>query len=422
MLLAAVCFEGIARRYTSAIPGWAWYFLKDALLIAGIRVVGLGQREWETLRGLYRPFALILMLSWIWALLQLANPLQVSSVLALVGLRAYTVWWLAPLLVARALKPAGNRRAFVAALAVFSLFIAAVAAIQFESPGDAAVNQYAWGSDQMGVAGVAETGRVRVISTFSYLTGFTDFAVLALPLLLAFGLSERRGRLRLLSLLAAAALAISIPMAGSRGPIVLSAVGTVLVFWTSGAFKQRRGLVFGALLAGSVLLALNLAPEAARGVESRFRYEDTVGRIAEVRLWLPPFAMAEYNYPVLGIGTGMQQNAKEAIGVRSEWNEEGEPGRLLIELGPVGYLLVWLARMGLVMALVRAYLLLRINGAGAMAGIALLLAALSFTGSLVFDHVWQALYFIACGVVLQAVTAVKAANQVRSLATSGGRP
>lgn len=406
LLLASICFEGLGRRFVPGVPGPAWYFLKDAVLIGGLASFGIGRAEWKAASALYRPFFVPLLAAFAWSLLEVFNPAQQSLALGFIGLRGYCLWWISPIVVATALRADRDRRRALATLAIFAVAIAGLAAVQFALPGDAALNRYAWGSEEMGVAGIAGTGRVRVISTFSYLTGFTDFAVLAAPLLLTMGLAEGKGRLRLVSLAAASAIAATAPMSGSRAPVLMIAAASLAVFWSLGAFATKRGLAIAVALAVFAALPYLVAPDAVAGVESRFRGEDTRGRFEDLRMTLPVFALAEIDYPPLGIGTGMQQNVRETLDVRTPWNSEGEPGRYLIELGVVGYVLVWTARLGLLVALARAYRLLRQRGRRAAAGLALALAGLSFLGNLVFDHVWQALFFVACGFVLREAASV----------------
>jgi len=144
---------------------------------------------------------------------------------------------------------------------------------------------------------------------------------------------------------------------------------------------------------------------ALQGVESRFGEEDTSDRFAQLLEFLPPVTMSVNDYPLFGIGTGMQQNARIAMGVSSPWESEGEQGRFLIEQGPVGYLLIWFARLGLAVALFRGFRMLRQAGQRTLSGACLALAGLSLLGNMAFDHVWQALLFVAVGLLLRPVVA-----------------
>jgi hypothetical protein len=357
-------------------------------------------------RRLFRGFGLPLAAAIAWTILQTANPEHGSIVLAGIGLRSYWLWWVGPLIVATALRDEGDWYAAITTLGVLAIAIAAYAAIQFEFPANAPINRYAWDANSPEVASVGATGRVRVTSTFSYISGFAAFATLTIPVLLGVGLGGVRGWRRTVAFVAAAALAATVSMNGSRAPVILAIVGAIVVALRSGLFGTRNGRRITLTLLSGAALAWWGGREGIAGVESRFRDSgDEAMRVAWVLQALPPLAILQTEFPAFGIGTGMQQNARVALGVRAGWDSEPEPGRYLIELGLVGYLLVWIARLGLVAAGVRAAAVLARAGKRALAGCALALAGLSFIGTLTFDHVWQALFFLSAGLVLKAVAA-----------------
>ncbi len=399
LLLASICLEGLGRKFVPGVPQFAWYISKDVLLLVGMASFGLGRAELAVGRKLFSPFFVVMAGAGLWTIFEMVNPAQGSVPLALLGLRSYWLWWIAPFIVARALRRDSDFGTALSILALLALVVAVMAAIQFESPPDAWVNRYAWG--EMGIAGVEETGRVRVSSTFAYLTGFTDFATLVVPLLLVGWLSERRRSRKTLYLLALGALGVTLPMSGARAPLVLIGCALVVIFWETGALSTRRGwalLVLAVALAEAPKL---LAPESVKGTASRFAGDDTRGRFLEGLQVLPPVALAFYQYPPLGIGTGMQQNARFALGVRTTWDTELEIGRYLIELGPIGYLLVWTCRLGLCVALARAARALRTARRREWAGLSVALAGLAVIGNFVFNHVFQALFFVMVGLILR---------------------
>jgi Kef-type K+ transport system membrane component KefB len=111
----------------------------------------------------------------------------------------------------------------------------------------------------------------------------------------------------------------------------------------------------------------------------------------------------------------MQQNARAQFRVRSQYWAEGEPARLLAELGVVGYVLIWLAKLGLAVALIRAARILKLTGQGAMSGGALAFAFFAFVGNSAFDHNWQALFFVGVGLMYLGVeNALREALEARS--------
>jgi hypothetical protein len=416
-LFSAICLEGLGRKYLPAIPAVAFYFLKDIILLFGF----LRFRPPAPVRGmqrvLYRGFETVWLAGFAWTMLEMFNPDHMSFPLALVGIRAYWLWWLAPSVIAGVLMHPKRKQNAIYSLIVMSAFIAVMAAMQFASPSDSALNLYTVRDGQeiyaADVATVASTGRARVASTFSFVSGFTDFTILVPTLLLSIGLEAKDRRLRRYALLGTLGAAAVIPMSGSRSSVVAAALVLAIGMWSAGLFFTRLGrrILLGGMVA--VFLSLFAFPEAMSGVESRFQNrEETSGRFAEAATLLPPYALIALDYPFMGLGTGMQQNARSSMGAYSKWEAEGEVGRLLIELGPVGYMLIWLSKLGLMVALFRAYQILKRAGRRGAAGCALSYAVLTMAGSLVFDHVYQALYFTGCGFILAEVASLVRTPQV----------
>ena len=297
------------------------------------------------------------------------------------------------------------------ALSIMAIGVAALAAVQFASPADSNVNLYTVQDGEevyaADMATVASTGRARVSSTFTFLSGFVAFTITIPALLLSLGLDSQNPRLRRCALIATLATAAAVPMSGSRGAVVLGAAVLLITMWSAGLFFTRMGrrVLIGSIIAG--VLSVIAFPDAFIGVQSRFdNSEETAGRFKDVATVLPPLALISFDYPFLGIGTGMQQNGKTSFRVTTKWDTESELGRYLVELGPIGFLLFWTAKLGLMVALLRSYSILKRAGRRGSASAALSYAALSILGNLTFDHNWQALYFMGCGFVLSDVVAV----------------
>src|SRR5262249_5759359 len=89
-----------------------------------------------------------------------------------------------------------------------------------------------------------------------------------------------------------------------------------------------------------------------------------------------------------------------------QYEEEIPAGRYLVELGPVGYLLVWVANLGVAVALIRASTILKRAGRRAASGAALSYALLAMLVNSAFDHIAQALFFMGCGFILSEVLEV----------------
>jgi hypothetical protein len=410
--MAAICFEGLGRKYLPQVPSIAFYVAKDIVLLAGFAHFRQAAIVRRTLARLHRGFGVIMVAGLAWTFFQIFNPEHQSITLAILGMRSYWLWWLAPAVVATVLRHRNEKKRAIYVLGLMTLVIAAFAAVQFVSPADSAVNLYSVvdGQEQHAADSgiVFTTGRARVSSTFSFLSGFQDFSLLVPALLLSLGLEATDARLRKVALFGTLAAATVVPMSGSRAAIVLGAAVLLLTTWSAGLFFTVAGrrIMIGAI--AGVVLATVAFPDAILGVQHRFDSDETTERISQTATVLPPVALATLDYPMFGIGTGMQQNARFSLKVSSGWESELEAHRYLVELGPVGFLLMWITRLGVVVALLRAYRILQRVGKKATAGAALSYAAMAFFGSLTFDHIWQSLFFVGCGFILaETVSAVE---------------
>lgn len=406
LLIASICLEGLGRRYLP-IPGPVLYFAKDVILVAGLLAVGIHPAVAAMARRLAGPLPLLVAATAAWCLVSLLGPGHPSVLLGLLGTRQYLLWWFAPLIVATAVLDGSQTDRSERLLGVLAIGIASLAAYQFTQPPTAAINAYAWGEDPGAVAGVASTGRVRVSSTFSYISGFADFVILAVPILLAAAVSPRGARSSRIGYVAAGCLAATAAMSGARATVLYVAAGSLAVLGLSGSFRTRRGML--AIVAIVLMAAAGVwaVPEAAQGVQDRFGSDDTDQRFRDLALAIPVYAILNTNFPLLGAGVGVLQNAGVSLQFESGWEVEAEPKRVLIELGLPGYLLVWLSRFFLAVALVRAARMLSRAGERGWAGAAWTYAGFVFLLPLTTDHVAQSLFFVGVGLMLARLVQVQ---------------
>jgi hypothetical protein len=415
-LMCTICLEGLGRKYVPAIPGFFFYFVKDAVLLVGwfrFRPPEYVNRVWRSLYGGFRS-------AWVgalaWTLLEMVNPSQDSFLLGAIGLRAYWLWWMAPMVIAGVLQDPVEKRRAIYVLSFLAIGISILAMVQFVSPPSSDVNIYAYVDGEAvraDSATVYSTGRARVASTFSYISGFSDFSILVPALLLSLGLGTTDPKPRRAALAGALAAAAALPMAGSRSSLVLGGGVLLGISWSAGLFFTGAGrrVLIGAVV--GMAIGTVAFPEALQGVQDRFSStEETQGRFLEALQILPPVAIATGDYPVAGMGTGMQQNARWMLHLPAiAYAAENENQRLLIELGPLGFILVWLSKVGLVVFLLKCRGILKRAGKGAASGAALAYAWLTFLGNFGFDHVWQALFFAGVGFIFSEVLAVMRAEQ-----------
>ena len=403
-LLMAICFEGLGRKYLTAVPSVAFYFLKDMVLIAGLFYFGVNKRALKPYRRFLGPFAFVVFLAVGWTFLNIFNPASESLALGALGFRAYWLWWLAPIAIASALHDENDGQRMVWILAIVTAVVASMAILQFISGADSGINVNAsyQGELMRKTDIVRTTARARVSATFSFFSGFNAFTSTIPCILLAFGLSAKGRRTQLVSLASILAAIAVLPMSGSRSSIVLSGLACVLVLVGAGIMRSKGTRRAALAMFAAVFFAVAFSGEAVQGVADRFKLTKVSTRVDDMLSLLPPYAIVVHRYPALGEGTGMMQNARFSFATAyPKYYHEGEPGKMLVEQGVLGYLLVWGSRFGLCLALVRMCLYLRKRKKHGAAGAALALSALAFLGNTIFDHVWQALLFFSIGLVVQ---------------------
>lgn len=403
LLLVALCFEGLGRKFVDNVPGVVFYFAKDVALIAGVVALRWTVRTRTYAVALYSPFLVVLGLAAAVTVAQMFNPSQPSWILALLGIRAYWLWWFAPFVIAEVFADRGARERAITFLGFLSIGLALYATLQFTSPPDADINRYALheGEVRLATAIVGATGRARVASTFAFIDGYADYVALMAPLLAALGASLSTWSRRVVALTGAAALTATVAMTGSRQGIALVAIGLLTALFASGFHRARAGRLVLVTSTVAIIVLATVNADAWEGVVARWNGGDTRERILNALMVIPPVAIARIDFPTFGEGTGTQQNARiQIVGASTAWDQEEEPGRYLFELGLVGYLCVWAARFGLLIACIRMARQLRRWGCKGESAAAAACAVMTIFGRLTFDHVWQACYFIALGVVL----------------------
>lgn len=407
-LLVSITLEGLGRRFLP-VPGPVFYFAKDAVLLTGLVLVGHHPAVLTAVRRLAGLVPILLGVTAFWCMVTLAFPDHPSLILGILGMRQYLLWWLAPAVVASAVMREGGTGRVESLLAALALGVAGMAAFQFTQPPTETINAYAWGGHPGDVATVSSTGRVRVTSTFSYISGFSNFVSLATPLLLAAGVGARGNRARVM-LLAAGALAATTPMGGGRAAVLYVALGAFAVLGMGGTFRSRRGALGLVGLVIGVGVSFALAPEAAQGVGGRFDSDETVSRFRDLAQVIPVGPIFNAEYPPLGLGVGAMQNAAAWLGVDTGWEAESEAHRLLLEVGVPGYLFVWFSRALIALGLIRAGRGLARSRARPWAGAAWAYAVCCMLMPLTTDHVAQSLFFSGVGLILARL--VQAGNFV----------
>lgn len=399
--------EGALRKWV--LPdAQAYLYLAKDLFLLGAYVGFLATKGIAAPVPQARPLLLLLALAAAYGTLELLNPALPSLALAAVGWRSY--FFYAPLLflVPHLFRSLDELYRALRRFALFAAPIAALGVVQFYSPMDSAINanvQHEPGAG--GLVSFGDLNRVRVAGTFAFVSGFASY-LLAMGLLVGGLLAATAWRLRSnVALYGALALAIAAMLAtGSRAPVysVIAAAAAYAV-----AAAAMKDLSFNAVVRaclGAAVLAAAVGyffPEPAGAFYSRATgSSDAWSRLTSP--FIEPFAILEHAGPAgFGIGAA-HQSAAFLVGSAYPWWTNGivaeaETSRVMVELGIVGFMLVFLLRVAIAVVALRAALGLKSRPARSLALFLALYVALHVFGAVIFNPTANVLYWFALGLL-----------------------
>lgn len=418
LALVVLVLEGAIRKWFLLGAQDLVYFAKDALLIAAY--AGFWSERKRQPGGWWmprQPFLFgLLALSAIFGLLQIFNPELPNFFVGLLGFKSYFLYIPLLFVVPHLFSTDVELARFLRRYLLLSLPVGLLAVAQFFSPATSALNTYARPTAADSMTSAITFGSstfVRVTATFSFITGYSAYLVTISLLALAW-MAATRWRLRgnYLMLLVLGSALVGMLMTGSRGPIVLLVALFPLYWWLSLAREKQSGATFVRLLVGFAVLAgfvFFLGRDALGAFQGRASGSgsEMIGRI------LVPFiapSVALPNAGLLGFGIGATHQAAAALTpgmVPFSWlrsiNTEIESGRVMLELGPVGFVLIYLCRLLLPLLALRLTLRMRTLFHRSL-GVSCFLALLSaIPGGIVFDVTSGLLYWFCGGLLFLVV-------------------
>jgi hypothetical protein len=410
--IVLLVFEGAIRKWL--LPGSQdlVYFAKDVFFL-GSYLGFLQARPRLRLRypqapGLYAGLALGAAMG----LLQVFNPRLPNFFVGLLGFKAYFLY--VPLLfVVPAVFPDDMALArFLKRYVLVAFPVGLLSIAQFFSPPGSILNTYAQSTDIRAISTFGSSKFVRTTGTFSYISGYTSY-LLAMTILILVILTATRWRFKgnLVVYSALGLTMLGMLMSGSRGPIFLLALVFPLYWWLAVVREKQSGQTFVRLLLGLGLLVAGLSSAGEEAVTA-FSQRASGAQDAASRFTSPfvaPVDMLPFAGP-LGYGIGSTHQAATAVTVGIvpySWLDgiapESESGRVMLELGPLGFLLIYFARLSLAFFTLRQALQLRTAFHRAVAISALLFFLVEIPGGVVFEVTAGVYYWFLAGLVFLVV-------------------
>lgn len=411
--MVLLIFEGAIRKWVFPGAQDLIYFAKDVLLLGAYAGY---LRDLPRLR-LHRPalpvFYGILVLSMLIGLLQIFNPLLPNLMVGLFGFKAY--FFYVPLLFVLPAAFSGDAELyqFLRRYSLIAIPIGVLAMAQFLSPASSALNAYARTNEESAyIATFGSSTHVRVTATFPFITGYTAYLLATVILILTLlGASRWQFRGNFLMFGALAMTILGMLMSGSRGPVLLLALLFPFYWWLGVIRESGGGAVFGRLLLALGLVAgmvVFLGEDAVGAFLGRAAGVSDVSSRVTSPLMSPFLLLPDAG--LLGFGIGATHQTAVALAPSPQpysWLRglivEVESGRIMVEMGALGFALVFFIRIYLALYALRQVYRLRTRFHRAMATASFLFFVEAIPAGVVFDVTADVYYWFFAGLLFLVV-------------------
>lgn len=351
--------DGALRKWVFPAQETALLLLKDVVLWGAFFLYAQRRSQLSLPSPLRLTWVPSLLGAYIFmVLLQAFNLRQPNLIVGAIGVKAHLTYLPLVVLLPTLLAQASHKqimRFLWGYVILIHLPLAALSIYQFSQPPTAWVNQYV--REMMTVATIGE-GRPRITGTFSYIGSYTPFlettAFAGIGVLLA-GLQWRDRNLFFLGSVLAGTTAAVLPMAGSRGPviIILSGAAVLLFIMRVGIGRKLRLLAACTVIGFSLFAALD-ATDNLEGwqalAERAERTDDEEQRIRDA-LVAPVTGLGVGGLFGYGVGTNHQASPRFVSQTQRNW--QGWLGvdngvlRVTVEIGLIGIVLLLTLKIAL---------------------------------------------------------------------------
>jgi hypothetical protein len=408
--LLLVIVEGAIRKWL--LPGLSEvvYFAKDGVLLLAYGLFLLAPRERFEARS-FPGLGILLAVTAAWIVFEAFNVMLGSSIVGAFGVKCYL--WYVPLLflVPHLFESTNQIERFLRRYLLLLIPVCVLGVAQFFSPPDSPINRYAFMSDETNVVGFGdEEARTRVTGTFAYITGHATYLQVTAALLLTLFCLPLSTFWYIIGICQYVLIIGNVLMSGSRGPAFLIA-GMTIAFMASAvgrhsvAMRRLRVALIIMVIAGSLGVAF-----AFRDAFNVFMYRvessgDTAERLKVVDVGSLDDALDAAGAG--GFGAGATQPGANALRrilgippmMKDPPEAEAEYLRVMLEIGPIGFLAWYALRFYLLAALLVTWRDLRHPFLRQLGFAAMLIHLISLPQSLVINQTFGVYYWLFSGFI-----------------------
>jgi hypothetical protein len=415
-------FEGALRKWFLPQAAEWIYFLKDLVILGAYLNYFCFSKSAKNWSYKNSSVNLLIFSVIVWCIFQAFNPSLGSPLIGFFGIKAYLFYlplmWMLPSL----FQSESDLYKFLQSHLLLLIPVGILGVAQFFSPPSSPLNVYV--AQDVNAVTFAGTDHARITGTFSYIGGYAVYLQVCFGLLIPF-LSIKQSRLWHYLLIGELLLVtVNSCMTGSRG--VVMGLGLFLVSYlaaqgltqpTTTLRLLQRFLVPAIIvaLAASIWFRPAIDVYSARVAASG----DVSGRV--VSSFAEPFEFMRYK-ALDGHGIGATHQATPALrkvlqlpqGELIPTGYESEMGRVVLELGPIGFFLWYGLRVSILIAIGNVFYKLRRPFLRGLALSAFLIHLILLNGHLVFHHTFSVYYWFLSGFVFLLPQLEQTENWYRS--------
>ncbi|MBP0014384.1 MAG: hypothetical protein J7545_00720 [Roseofilum sp. SBFL] len=407
-LLVLIVLEGVLRKWVLPQASEIIYFLKDIVLFgAYFQYYGLSKKNLPQFKIDF--FHIFLLLSLLWGLFQAFNPSLGSLIVGIWGLKNYFYYipiiWMFPDL----FGSEDELKEFLRKQLVFFIPVGILGIVQFFSPASSFINSYAPGLEQAGgsTALFGSSGNVRITGAFSYVNTYIPYLLFNIAILLVFLEEKLPTKQTRILVISGVLLVLNSFITGSR--TIIFAAGLLFIGYflikSIGQFHRVWRILKWIVPPSLIMVAITpilFASEIETVLDRILLTSDL--RMRLLLFVIEPIHNLQYkHFDSFGIGSTHQATPvlinvlnlphPEVIPV----GFESEMGRIVLEIGPIGFLLWYGLKISILVGLFILYWKLKRPFLRNLALIAFLIQGIWFPNQHVFHITFNVYYWFMTG-------------------------
>ncbi len=400
--------EGALRKWVLPQASEMIYFLKDLVILGAYFNFYLFSSFNKKLIPKLPIINILIFIAVGWCIFQIFNPSLGSPLVGVFGLRGYLLYipliWMVPYL----FNSEEDLYEFLRSHLLLTIPVGIIGIIQFFSPPSSFINAYA-NEESVVKATFGVTDAVRITGTFPYISGYGVYLIVCFGLLIFMLSIKQSGGWQAISILEIFLVTVNSFMTGSRGTVFAEVLFLVGYLGTKGLTKPASILrLIKQLIVPILVVAIAVSIWFRPAINSFWlrttSNHDVGGRITSG--FTEPLDFIEYKQ-LDGYGTGATHQATPALRKVLDLPEgevipvyyEAEMGRIVLELGPIGFIFWYGMRVGILIALAIAFFSLKRPFLRQLALAAFFIQATQLNAFLVFTPTYVVYYWFLSSLI-----------------------